>query len=72
MPIEEAPIRGLFQYWEKGSLMRTLRFDKIAGSDFERAQHGPQGEGKDSPSNPSLSAIFYLRYKWLGPAFRRR
>ena len=37
--------------------MRALRFDKIAGSDFERAQHGPQGEGRESPSNPSLSAI---------------
>ena len=37
--------------------------NKIAGSDFERAQHGPQGEGRESPSNPSIrwlpSYIFY-------------
>jgi hypothetical protein len=34
-----------------GDWMRTM-FDKIAGSDFERAKHGPEGEGQDARSNP--------------------
>jgi hypothetical protein len=34
-----------------GDWMRT-KFDKIAGSDFERAQHGPEGGGQDARSNP--------------------
>ena len=33
--------------------MRTSEFDKIAGSDFERAKRGPKGEGQEALSNLS-------------------
>ena len=37
--------------------MRT-QFDKIAGSDFERPQDGPKGEGQDARSNPLGDATY--------------
>ena len=33
--------------------MRTREFDKIAGSDFERAKRGPKGGGQEARSNLS-------------------
>ena len=38
--------------------MRTKEFDKIAGSDFERAKRGPKGAGQDVRSNLSTPTIF--------------
>ena len=39
--------RHSFKYCECEDSVRTLRFDKIAGSDFERTQCGPAGvEGR--------------------------
>ena len=32
--------------------MRTVRFDKFAGSKFERTKCGPQGGGQEARSNP--------------------
>ena len=33
--------------------LRTCRFDKFAGSEFERAKRGPQGAGQEARSNPA-------------------
>jgi len=39
--------------WMRIGEMRTdKRFDKFAGSEFERTQCGPKGEGQDARSNP--------------------
>ena len=32
--------------------MRTVRFDKFAGSKFERTKCGPKGGGQEARSNP--------------------
>jgi hypothetical protein len=39
--------RHSYKYWDSEDLVRTLRFDKFAGSKFERTQCGPEGvEGR--------------------------
>ena len=39
--------------------MRTVRFDKFAGSKFERTKCGPQGGGQEARSNPLAPTIYY-------------
>ena len=47
-----------------GGLYGAREFDKIAGSDFGRAQARPQGEGQDGPS-PSHPLRQSRRAAWL-------
>jgi len=54
-----AQATGGFFYCPEGRDENPIRgFDIIVRNDYERASAQPRrGEGKDSPSNPSLSAI---------------
>jgi len=38
--------------------MRTVRFDKFAGSKFEQPKAGPKGGGQEARSNPLAPTIF--------------
>ena len=39
--------RHSYEYWDSEDLVRTLWFDKFAGSKFERTKCGPEGvEGR--------------------------
>ena len=50
--MEEWPCNSIMIF-SAGREMRTWEFDKIAGSDFERAKRGPKGGGQEARSNLS-------------------
>jgi len=42
--IKTGPVDDRPYFYGVGMRVRTSRFDKLAGSEFERTQCGPQGE----------------------------
>ena len=56
-PANNEPRRKAGFFWADQD--ENLRFDKIAGSDFERRRYGggPQGGGQDARSHPGPPAI---------------